>query len=433
MLKFYDFLQEEKASKEDFGNLSANEKGVLHELLVGYHLFGGRHMKKHTDINGDSPQEVHDRIKNMLTEEQYENFSSRASKAAQNILKEKNIKPEDIANVQWTSKAGDIKRSTGIESSQNEDDSDLILSHKDGTHHGMSLKVSDDNKPITLSNNGAESTFGGKGIFTNHVKKLKEDYPAIGDVKKDPSIMRAALNRVISKAAARGVSLSPDDAKISSGEARKAWLESNPNVKLDIKNRTTTMLNSVMENMHSQLKKLSPQELSDHLRNSVLHAYKTPKETLGAGHTHIRHFTGGGFDPHFESKKPGEDYEHFLSDPENIHITRNGSSITYHYHDKETNKMIPFAHQSAKQSSQSDPTSSLVIVGKDVERKQDILDKERIRNNYLKRTPQTVSVSSSKPEIPKSAEEMGSGQHGPIGFSKSDDPTHLSNKLGVKQ
>jgi hypothetical protein len=177
------YLSEEKADSEKFGKLDKNSKGVLHELLVGYHLFGGRHMQKHVDIDGKSPKEVHDELQKQLTPEQYENFSERARKAAQDILTKKNLKPSDVANVQWTSKAGDIKRATGIASSQNEDDSDIILTDKKDTHHGLSLKVSDDNKPVTLSNNGAESTFGGSEIFKAHKTGITDSYPELANLK----------------------------------------------------------------------------------------------------------------------------------------------------------------------------------------------------------------------------------------------------------
>jgi hypothetical protein len=446
MLKFSELLSEEKATKEDFGSLDKNEKGVLHELLTGFHLLGGRHMKKHENIQGESPQEAHDRIKKLLTPEQYNNFSERSRKAAQDILRERGFKPEDLADVQWTSKPGDIQRATGIDSSQREDDSDIMLSHKDGTHHGVSLKVSDDTKPITLSNNGLKSTYGGEKIFGNHIESLKRDYPEMGDVTSNPTLLQAARNRIVSKAAARGVHLSPDQVKVKSSDARKAWLESNPEAKKDIKARTTTMLNSITENMHNELSKLSPQELADHLRNKVLHAYKTPKEELGQGHTHMRHFTGGGLDASFDSKKPGEDYEHFLANPERIRMTRKGSSITYHYHDPETDRLIPFAMQTSKAGSQSDPTSSAVMIGKDVENKKDIADKERIKNRYLaargsqvqqapiqqKPTPMQIAsqrVAAKKPvaQAPAPTKDAFSGTDSPVaGWTGSANPRQES-------
>jgi hypothetical protein len=383
LLPFKYHLNEEKAAKEDFGSLDNNSKGVLHELLVGMHL-RGNHMDKHPDIDGNSPKQVHDELRKRLTPSQYKNFSDRAKKAADDILRERGMTRDDIGNVQWTSKHGDIKRATGIDSSQAEDDSDIILTHKNGTHHGVTLKVSDDAKPITLSNVGAESTYGGKKIFDKHKSDLLAAYPELDNeqMKNNPKARKAAVDRVVKKAAERGKPISSAEAKVGADDLRKAWLENNPKAKADIKTRTGNMLRNTVSNMRSELEKLSPEQLAHHVRHIVLHAYKTPKEALG--HTHMRHFTGGGTQPTMEIKKPGEDYEHILSKPENIKVTHSGTSIYYHYHDPESGKTIPFAMQTAKVSSQSDPFSSLVMIGKDVARKQDESDHKRIKENYQK-------------------------------------------------
>ena len=392
LLPFKYHLIEEKAKKEDFGSLDNNSKGVLHELLVGMHL-RGKHMDKHSDIEGNSPKQVHDELSKKITPDQYKNFSDRAKKAADDILRERGMSRDDIGNVQWTSKPGDIKRATGIDSSQAEDDSDIIMTHKNGTHHGVTLKVSDDSNPITLSNVGAESTYGGKKIFDKHKSDLLTAYPELDPekMKNNPKVRKAAVDRIIRKAAAQGKTVKPEEVKVGANDLRKAWLETNTKARTDIKNRTGAMLRNTVSNMRSELEKLSPDQLAHHVRHIVLHAYKTPKEALG--HTHMRHFTGGGLSPSMEIKKPGEDYEHILSKPENIKVTHSGTSIYYHYHDTETGKTIPFAMQTAKASSQSDPFSSLVMVGKDVARKQDEADHKRIKENYQRELSSTNQTS----------------------------------------
>ena len=162
-------LAEEKATKENFGTLKSDPMGKLHEVLVGYHLRGGKHMDKHHDAEGKSPKEVHDEIAAKIggvKSLQYKNFSERARKAAEHIKEHLGLGPDDIKHVQWTSKAGDMERATGIKASQKEDDSDVVITDKNGRHHGVSLKVSNDNKPITLSNNGTETTYGGTQSIT---------------------------------------------------------------------------------------------------------------------------------------------------------------------------------------------------------------------------------------------------------------------------
>lgn len=334
LLPFKYHLSEEKASKEQFGDLKADPKGKLHELLVGYHLHGGKHLDKHPDVEGKSPKQVHDEIAKLMggtNSVQYKNFSERARKAAEHIKQQLGLKDEDIGNVQWTSKAGDMKRATGIDASQKEDDSDIVITDKSGRHHGVSLKVSDDNKPITLSNNGKEATYGGDKIIEAHKNELLQNHKALND--------------------------------LSNAESRKEWLRSNPRAKADISSRNLQTLTNVAKNMHEKISQMTPEQKANHVRHLVLHAYSTPKEAHG--HTHIRHFTGGGINPDMHVAHPGSDHEFILNDPENITTRHSGTSVYYHY------KGVPFAMQTAKFSSQSDPLSSLVVVGKEVARKQD--------------------------------------------------------------
>ena len=63
--KQYKILREEAKKPK----VSSNTKGVLHELLVGYHLRGRQHVEKHPDVNGDSPKESHDKLKDQITPE----------------------------------------------------------------------------------------------------------------------------------------------------------------------------------------------------------------------------------------------------------------------------------------------------------------------------------------------------------------------------
>lgn len=337
MLKFAEYLNnlmEEKAKKEDFGTLAGDPKGKLHELLVGKHLNGGNHMDRHVDIEGKSPKEVHDEITEKLggeDSEQYRNFNERAKKSAEDIKNQLGLNSDDIAKVQWTSKPGDLKRATGIEATQNQDPSDIVVTNKNGKHHGISLKVSDDNKPITLSNGGTEVTYGGDAIHEKNRKEIKETYPELQSIKN------------------------PDK--------RKEWLRNNPEAKKDINGRNLKVLRDIATNMSDRLNGLTPQQRTDHVRHLVLKAFSTPMEAQG--HTHIRHFTGGGFNPVLQTAHPGADHEHILNDPENITAVAQGTSVYFHH------KGIPFAMQTAKMSSQSDPLSSLVVTGKDVKRKKD--------------------------------------------------------------
>lgn len=113
------------------GKVSSDTKGKMHELLVGYHLKGGKHMSKHVDKEGDSPQEAHDKLKKSVHPNDYKKMNVRAKSAANDIKKQVEQNGHKIHDVHWTSKPGDIHRSTGIHASQKEDSSDIVITtHK---------------------------------------------------------------------------------------------------------------------------------------------------------------------------------------------------------------------------------------------------------------------------------------------------------------
>ena len=325
--------------ENDFGSLSADSKGKLHEILVGYHLRGGKHMEKHEDVEGKSPKQVHDETTTKLggtKSRAYKNFSERSRKAAEHLKQELGLKSEDISNVQWTSKAGDIHRATGIHSTQKEDDSDVVITDKKGKHYGISLKVSDKNEPITLSNAGVESTYGGDKLLKAHRDAILKKYPAI--------------------------------TKLTNAEQRKTWLKSNPKAETDIKQRNVDVLQRIAGHAHNEISKLTPEQKAHHVRHIVLHAFSTPMEAQG--HIHRRHFTGGLSNAAMEMSHPGVDHEHILNDPKNITLRHSGTSVYYEH------KGVPFAMHTIKFSSQSDPLSSIVGVGKEVVRKKDAAARE---------------------------------------------------------
>ena len=358
MGNFIKYLLEEKASKEDFGDLGNDPKGKLHELLVGMHLNGGKHMETFRDENKKTPKQVHDEIAEKLggvNSPQYKNFSERAKKAAEDIKKQLSLKDEDIAHVRWTSKHGDLESATSIPATQTQDGSDVLITDRNGRHHGVSLKVSNDNKPITLSNGGVEDTYGGSKIHEDNKNKIKQQYPELQH--------------------------------ISNPEQRKEWLRNNPQAKTNINGRNVATLQNIAKHMSEQISNMTPEQKVEHIRKT-LKAYSTPMQAHG--HNHIRHFTGGGHDPVLETSHPGEDHEHFLNQPDRIKVRHAGTSIYFEHHG-EDGRVTPFAMQTAKFSSQSDPLSSLVVVGKEVKRKKD------------KAPPVAPILQTEKPPAPKPA------------------------------
>jgi hypothetical protein len=113
------------------GKVSSDTKGKMHELLVGYHLKGGKHMSRHPDKTGDTPKQAHDKLKSTIHPNDYRKMNTRAKSAANHIRKQVEVNGHKIHDVHWTSKPGDIHRSTGIHASQKEDASDIVITtHK---------------------------------------------------------------------------------------------------------------------------------------------------------------------------------------------------------------------------------------------------------------------------------------------------------------
>ena len=330
MLTFRQFLEErnkviKKTTDEKVGN---DPKGVLHELLVGRHLRGGKHMVRHNDDANRTPKKAHDDNRAKVTPEQYNEINRRAKSAAEDIKKQ--LGKKQIKDVHWTSKPGDIKKSTGIEASQKQDASDIVIHHGGGRHTGVSLKVSDKSKKVPISNPGLEETTYGAGKHLEaHRKSIHKEFPKI---------------------------------KTMSVAERKDW---HRNTTTHNKNKIKDMNNKVLDNMaghlHKALKGKTQKELVDHIRKHVLKAFPTPAQEAGVGN-HIRHSTTGTNGEYSHSSiDPSQHYEHILANPEKIrvHVDKAGQGVAFSHNDR------VFARHRMKFNSQSDPLSGVKGSGSD--------------------------------------------------------------------
>jgi calcineurin-like phosphoesterase family protein len=316
------------------GKVSNNTAGVMHELLTGYHLNGGKHMEKHRNEAGESPQEAHDRLKATMHPNDYKKAVEKAKSASDDIRAHAERNGHKIHAVHWTSKAGDIHSSTGVHSTQQQDASDLMIH----THHhsdtkmkkpkyvGVSLKVTkNSSKHVPSSSLGMDSSGPeAKKTYSEHQKAILTKHPALK--------------------------------KITNPEQRKEWLRSNPKAEADIKKRNQGTLSKVAADLHHHLTTGSHEDLVHHIRK-VLHAHTTPLQDLG--HDHIKHVTYGKTTTKHHIVNPGHDYEHILQHPEHIEVRHSGGTLSFH--DKRTGKA--FARHSMKFDSQSDPLSSLKSAG----------------------------------------------------------------------
>jgi hypothetical protein len=335
---YEEFLTETTDDPSIEGKVSNDTKGKLHELLVGWHLNGGKHMSKFTNENGETPEQHFNRLKSQIHPNTYEKINRNAKSAAIDI--EKNIQKthpgHKIDGVNWTSCPGDTEKVTGVPASQKEDSSDIYVTTRhpktgEVIRHGISLKVSDGtNKNVPSSNLGVKSS-GEKTpeLFKEHQDKIKTDYPELKTMRNQ--------------------------------ENRKEWAKANPEKHAEIKKRNINLLRTIAgkhaAELQEKLNSGNHEEVVRHIRD-VLSARNTPAANNSSGATFRKHTT-------YETAKgvqhavgdPANDHEHILNDHKNITIKSSGKSVHYYYKGKK------FASQAHKFSTQSDPLSSIKSSG----------------------------------------------------------------------
>lgn len=338
ILKFKDFLTEEEIYENTIlmeeaserGGAGADAKGKLHELLVGYHLRGGQHMEKYKNEDQQSPKQAHDALKAKVSKEEYKKINQRAKAAAEHIRHHiESHHGHKIQNVHWTSKAGDIGKSTGVESSQKEDASDIMIHARDKSgkkrYHGISLKVTDSrNKNIPVSNPGMASMHGAEETLEKHRKRVGREFPLLKGMNK---------------------------------KEQKGYVKKHLSVQTKIKSLNTKTLNKVAKDTHDHLSSLSTKDLAHHIKTHILQSHPTPLQSNG--HHHLRHTTYAGPNGthNFHAINPHEHYAPYLTDHKQLGVHRKGASIVFTHGGKE------IARQRIKFTSQSDPLSGIKSSG----------------------------------------------------------------------
>ena len=160
----HDYISESSLLCEEIS--SSDDKGKLHELLLGYHLSHHedddslKHFPKHfrNELTQKTPEQTHDDIKARISPEDYSEANKRgkeAADAARAHLKEHHgIDPEHIKSVSWTSNKSDHEKLTGKKDENSDADLMVTTEHPEhGTqHHGISVKVG--SNPPNLRNPG---------------------------------------------------------------------------------------------------------------------------------------------------------------------------------------------------------------------------------------------------------------------------------------
>lgn len=330
--QYIQLLEAAASEKVTLANASNNDRGVMHELLVGKHLNGGEHMTHHPNKEGRTAEQEHNRIKAKMSHSDYE---AAVKKAAVKGEKLKNHLGK-IKHVHWTSKSGDIERATGVKSSQKEDSGDIVVtSHRDH-HTSISLKVTKGPTPnITTANLGRSE---------HHENSEKHHTEMIANIKKKH----------------------PEIAKMNKAEQNE-WVKKNPKKHEEVKK---IFRNSI--NVHA---KAHSDELNRHLKggkkgidhvkhyiSGLLHSHETPLEKNGHSHIRATITVNGGKDK-AHIIHPHAHYSHVMKDPDfhkNIKIVHSGGNVNFYHKEKKLSSLT------YKIGSQSRPLygASLVVVGR---------------------------------------------------------------------
>lgn len=272
--------------------ISSNDKGVLHELLTGKFLNADRHMSTQAKTK-------HDHIKNKISQYSYNNFVRLAKGTAYGIHQRFG---HDIQSAHWSSSSGDIEKITGNSETQQQNPADLIFKNKQGQHVGLSLKITHKkNGKVPIGNPGAGQTDVQLG--TDAVKHY--DF-----AKKTMDIKYPQL---IGK----------------SNTEKKIMIKSDPAILADAKKHATEAIKKIRDIWHEKLSTMPSSDLSDHIRNNLLHAKKTkiPLYKITTG--------GSAKDHSIKIEHPETEHNHILNDHSHISVHRSGdNSILFKHRGK---------------------------------------------------------------------------------------------------
>jgi hypothetical protein len=213
MLKFNSFLAEAaKKKKKEILENENDASGKLYEILSGSYLKHGynpntgkpnKFMTHFRDENGDSPEEIHDRIKKSFPD-LYDDTNTRAKGAADHLrgyLSENGH--DDLHDVAWTSQPSDHESFTGEADPNSDADIMFMSKNPDGSIKepvGVSLKYGKQLDP-NLRNQGMSAIEDMAGLESGSLSDLrKKHYDFIRDQGVAPGVAGDAQYKELAKA-----------------------------------------------------------------------------------------------------------------------------------------------------------------------------------------------------------------------------------------
>lgn len=273
-----DFLYEAKKKSQALSsNVSQDDKGKLHELLLAKHLHpDGTLPSHHRDKNGKSPQDVHDALRAKIGEDAYHEINEHARSTAHAVREHMRANGHhddghEIHDVTWTSnadsenKAGDHQKTTKVKDTNS--NADLIVTTKhpktgEKRYVGVSAKYGSQKPNYRNPGMKAMEDHSGKhgeftGLLRDHNKRM-EHLGYTGTLDE-----RHAQHKADKKAAAAGDKEA--GARVSAAE------KSSLDARREISRRYAHGLNSgTREEAHSRIRSLmqnavSPETVHPHI------------------------------------------------------------------------------------------------------------------------------------------------------------------------
>ena len=194
MLKFNSFLEEAaKKNKKEILESENDAKGKLYEILTGSYLIHGHNpntgrpnkfLTHFRDENGDSPEEIHNRIKQSFPH-LYDEINAHAKAAADHLRDDLRERGHHyLHEVAWTSQPSDHESFTGEADPNSDADVMFMSKNPDGSIKepvGVSLKYGKQQDP-NLRNQGMAALEEMAGLKSGSLDDLrKQHYDFIRD------------------------------------------------------------------------------------------------------------------------------------------------------------------------------------------------------------------------------------------------------------
>jgi hypothetical protein len=256
MLKFKSFLKEDLLLEVGGSGASADSKGKLRELGVGYYLHGGKHMESYR-AEGKTPAEIFHIHSEKLHGKEYKKsaahkkFMSNSKGAADHISAALNhYGYGDIQKAVWTSQPSDHESETKVKDANNSADHILTMNKPHSRSHGAETKIA-----LSIKTGSGNVNYDNPGVES--LAKLSKNKKVNDHANNHRQTVESLLPAGKGDAHVRYKALRDSTKKSDQAKAAK------------IKESSDKANNMIGSEFRNGLAKQSHEELVDTIKNSV--------------------------------------------------------------------------------------------------------------------------------------------------------------------